>query len=257
MPQQALTTYTNMMKLLWNTLKVKRYISWTCLKFSTHGQPFIFRNVGNIVIHSFIFEVQNSRKACPLHVLCMSLHGILSSHCVKGKMGKHSEHGNYFELHSWYNTNLEVLVSKHQKAAAVQNKKLGCRTYQERELREIRCPGKTSCVSKFWGKSINWERLWNIFIIDKLNDSNSHHAMWQGKEHECIQTTGAPWLSESNAKHHLRASSHSEELPLSSAIFYPFHTSVMMSITQFLSPVLHCEATIVKILHSLSAPSFS
>jgi hypothetical protein len=31
----------------------------------------------------------------------------------------------------------------------------------------------------------------------------------------------------------------------------------MMSITQFLSPVLHCEATIVKILHSLSAPSFS
>jgi hypothetical protein len=97
--------------------------------------------------------------------------------------------------------------------------------------------------------------LWNIFIIDKLNDSNSHHAMWHGKEHECIQTTGAPWLSESNAKHHLRASSHSEELPLSSAIFYPFHTSVMMSITQFLSPVLHCEATIVKILHTLSAPS--
>jgi hypothetical protein len=37
---------------------------------------------------------------------------------------------------------------------------------------------------------------------------------------------------------------------------YPFHTSVMMSITQFLSPVLQCEATIVKILHTLSAPSF-
>lgn len=36
----------------------------------------------------------------------------------------------------------------------------------------------------------------------------------------------------------------------------PSHTSVMMSITQFLSPVLQCEATIVKILHTLSAPSF-
>jgi hypothetical protein len=56
--------------------------------------------------------------------------------------------------------------------------------------------------------------------------------------------------------HHPRASSHSEELPLSSAILYPFHTSVMMSITQFLSPVLQREATIVKILHTLSAPSF-
>ncbi len=191
MPQQALTTYTNMMKLLWNTLKVKRYISWTCLKFSTHGQPFIFRNVGNIVIHSFIFEVQNSRKACPLHVLCMSLHGILSSHCVKGKMGKHSEHGNYFELHSWYNTNLEVLVSKHQKAAAVQYKKLGCRTYQERELREIRCPGETSCVSKFWGKSINWECFcetfssltsWMIQTVTTLCDKEKNMSVFRQQE---------------------------------------------------------------------------
>jgi hypothetical protein len=59
-----------------------------------------------------------------------------------------------------------------------------------------------------------------------------------------------------NAKHHPRASSQSEELRLSSAILYPFHTSVMMSITQFLSPVLQCEATILKILHTLSAKSF-
>jgi hypothetical protein len=63
-PQQGLTTYTDMMRLL--SMKViKCYISWTCLKFSTCAQPFIFRNVQNIVIHSFIFEVQNSRKTCP------------------------------------------------------------------------------------------------------------------------------------------------------------------------------------------------
>ncbi len=122
----------------------------------------------------------------------MSLH-VLACHFVippcEGKMGKHSEHGNYFELHSWYNTNLEVLVSKHQKAAAVQYKKLGCRTYQERELREIRCPGETSCVSKFWGKSINWECLLKHF----------HH--WQVewfKQSPCYVTRKRTWVYSDN-----------------------------------------------------------
>jgi len=67
MLQQGLTTYTNMMRLLsMKDIKgLKCYISWTCLKFSTHAQPFVSRNVWNNVIYSFIFEVQNSRKTCP------------------------------------------------------------------------------------------------------------------------------------------------------------------------------------------------
>lgn len=99
---------------------------------------------------------------------------------------------------------------------------------------------------------------WNIFIIDNSNDSNSHHCYVTRKKNMSVfrQQELPDYLNQmpniTQGHHHTQKNC----LFLLQSCTPSFHTSVMMSITQFLSPVLQCEATIVNLLHTLSAPSF-